>query len=79
MKEKIARLIERFPEREAIIKALGEGDARFRDVVNDHYDPHRQLNREDAAADPSTSSDLRARQRNLEEELIRLIQGYPLA
>jgi hypothetical protein len=74
MKEKIEHLIERFPAHEAIIKALSSPSAQFRDLLSDHYDLHRKLS-SDAADDP----DLARRYRNLEEELVRLIQGYPMA
>lgn len=79
MKQQIAQLIERFPHHEAIIKALSGSSARFQDLVTDHHDLHRQLNRNDTAADPSKRTDLEARYRNIEEALIRLIQGYPMA
>jgi len=74
MKEKIAHLIQRFPDRAEVIKALGKSDTRFRDLLSDHYDLHRLLNR-DEPPDP----DAQKRYRNLEEELVRLIQGYPMA
>lgn len=75
MKEKIARLIERFPQHEAAITALSGSNTRFQDLLSDHHDLHQQLAREGSGANP----DAEARYRNLEEELIRLIQGYPLA
>lgn len=73
MKEKIAHLIERFPQHGAVIKALSGSNTRFQDLLSDHHDLHQRLARGDA--DP----DAEARYRNLEEELVRLIQGYPLA
>jgi uncharacterized protein YdcH (DUF465 family) len=74
VKEKVAHLIERFPDHEAIIKALSQDDTRFQDLLSDHYDLHQQLSRA-SEDDPN----LKARYRNLEEELIRLMQGYPMA
>jgi hypothetical protein len=78
MNEQIARLIQRFPNRETIIKALARGNTHFRDLVSDHHEVARQLSSDEVAANPARRGDLQARQRNLEEELIRLIQGYPL-
>jgi uncharacterized protein YdcH (DUF465 family) len=75
MKKKAAHLIERFPEHEAIIRSLSESDARFQDLLSDHHDLHQTINRGGTEADP----DVEARYRNLEEELVRLIQAYPLA
>ncbi len=79
MKEKIARLIERFPDHEKIIKALARSDAQFQDLLRDHHDIHRRLARAETSGDPASQADLEKRYRNLEEELIRLIQGYPIA
>jgi uncharacterized protein YdcH (DUF465 family) len=79
MKEKIEKLIERFPDHERVIKALAGSNTRFRDLVQDHYDVHHRLSSDDAEQDPSTYEYLESRHQNLEEELIRLIQGYPLA
>lgn len=79
MKEKIERLIARFPDRESIITALSGSSARFRDLIRDHHDLHERLNRAETAADPLERTDLERRYRNLEEEMIRLMQGYPMA
>ncbi|MHC4709655.1 MAG: hypothetical protein ACYTA3_04330 [Planctomycetota bacterium] len=79
MKEKIATLIERFPNHEKIIKALGGSNARFQDLLRDHHDVHRRLASAETYGDPARKADLESRYRNLEEELIRLIQGYPMA
>jgi hypothetical protein len=73
MKARIAHLIERFPNHEAIIKSLSQDDTRFQDLLRDHYDVHQQLSRSED--DPN----LKARYRDLEEELVRLMQGYPMA
>ena len=75
MKERTAHLIDRFPDHEAVIRALSESDARFQDLLGDHYDLHQRLSRGATESDP----DAETRYRNLEEELIRLIQAYPLA
>jgi uncharacterized protein YdcH (DUF465 family) len=74
MKARVAHLIERFPNHEAIIKALSQDNTRFQDLLRDHYDVHQQLSR---ASEPDPN--LKARYRDLEEELVRLMQGYPLA
>ncbi len=79
MKEQIAKLIERFPDRKAIIESLAGSDARFRSVLHDHHEVHRSLSRDEVSGDPATRADLERRFRNLEEELIRLVQGYPIA
>jgi len=79
MKEKIANLIERFPDRKKIIEALAGTDARFQSILQDHHDVHRRLARAQTNGDPATTADLERRFRSLEEELIRLIQGYPIA
>jgi uncharacterized protein YdcH (DUF465 family) len=75
MKERTEHLIERFPEHETVIRSLSESDARFQDLLSDHYDLHQKISRGETEADP----DAEARYRNLEEELVRLIQAYPLA
>ncbi len=75
MKEKTEHFIERFPEHEAVIRALGNSDARFQDLLSDHHDLHKKLSRGATEDDPG----LTTRYRNLEEKLIRLIQAYPLA
>ena len=79
MKEKIAALIARFPDHEAIIKALAGSDTRFQSLVQDHHDVHRGLARAERDGDPATTAGLEQRYRNLEEEMIRMIQGYPMA
>lgn len=79
MKEQLAKLIARFPDHERVIKALSESSAHFQDLLRDHHDIHTSLNAPDTADDPAKKSDLEARYRNIEEKLIRLIQGYPLA
>ncbi len=79
MKAKIADLIERFPDRKRIIEALAGSDARFQSILQDHHEVHRRLARAETDGDPATKADLERRFRNIEEELIRLIQGYPIA
>ena len=79
MKEKIAKLIERFPDHERIIKALSGSNARFQDLLLDHHEVHRKLTSAETNGDPAARADLEKRYKNLEEELIRLIQGYPIA
>jgi uncharacterized protein YdcH (DUF465 family) len=79
MKEKIAKLIERFPNHKKIISALAGSNARFQDLLRDHHDVHRRLADAERSGDPARTADLEKRQKNLEEELIRLIQGYPMA
>ena len=79
MKEQILKLVERFPDRKAIIESLAGSDARFKSLLQDHHDVHRKLSQDEVSGDPATKADLESRYRNLEEEMIRLIQGYPIA
>ncbi len=79
MKEQIVKLVERFPDRKDIIESLAGSNTRFRSLLQDHHDVHRKLARDEVSGDPATKADLEARFRNLEEEMIRLIQGYPIA
>lgn len=79
MKETVAALIDRFPDHEAIIRALARSDVRFKSLVQDHHDVHRGLARAERDGDPATKAELEQRYKNLEEEMIRMIQGYPMA
>ncbi len=78
MKAQILKLVERFPDRKAIIESLAGSDARFKILLQDHHDVHRKLSQDEVSGDPATKADLESRYRNLEEEMIRLIQGYPI-
>lgn len=79
MKQNLATLIERFPDHEAIIRALAGSNTRFRSLVQDHHDVHLSLARAETSGDPGTTAELEQRYRNLEEEMIRMIQAYPMA
>lgn len=77
MKEKIAKLIDRFPDHADIIRSLAGSNTRFKDLLMDHHDVHERLARAEAEDDPDKAN-LQSRYRNLEEELVRLIQGSPM-
>jgi len=79
MREKLAKVIERFPEREDLIRALARSSERFRSLIADHHDAHQRLNSSETEADPARQGELRRRMANLEEEMVRLMQGYPMA
>jgi uncharacterized protein YdcH (DUF465 family) len=79
MKQKLATLIEKFPDHEAIIRALAGSNTRFKSLVQDHHDVHLSLAKAETSGDPATTAELERRYRNLEEEMIRMIQAYPLA
>lgn len=79
MEEKFAWLMQRFPDRSNIIRSLSGSNAAFRDLINEHHETHRRLNRSDMEYDPARREEAERHLRNLEEEMIRLIQGYPLA
>ena len=78
MQEQIAKLIDRFPDHERIIKALAGSNARFKDLLLDHHDVHQQLANPESSDDPGTRANLESRYKNLDEELVRLIQGSPM-
>ena len=79
MEEKIARLMQRFPDHRDIIRSLSTSSAPFQDLINEHHDTHRRLTRSDMEYDRARREDAERHLRHLEEEMIRLIQGYPLA
>ena len=79
MKETTQSLIERFPEHRRTITALEESNARFRDLLGDYGDVTRRLSDTGRADDPERQLALEQRRKNLEQELVMLIQGYPLA
>lgn len=79
MKQAMANLIERFPDHEAIIRALSGSNTRFRTLVQDHHDVHRSIARAETSGDPATTEELERRYKNLEEEMIRMIQAYPIS
>lgn len=43
MEERFRHLIERFPERTDIIRALDETSARFKDLIGDHHEVSEEL------------------------------------
>lgn len=79
MEERIRHLMERFPERAEIIKALSETSARFKDLIADHHEVSEELAKMDPADQESEAgkkAELERRRADLEEELILLMQGH---
>jgi uncharacterized protein YdcH (DUF465 family) len=79
MKETIRHLMERFPERAEVIKALSETNARFKDLISDHHEVSEELGKiklADRESEFSKKDDLERRRAALEEELILLMQGH---
>ncbi len=79
MREKIQKMVERFPEHAESIRALGKSSARFQDLLSDFHRVEQRLESRRGADDPGSLDDLERRHRNLRQELVMLIQGYPLA
>lgn len=75
MDNRMQRIINRFPEHESIIRSLSKSNARFQDLVFDHHDIHQKLESED---EPGRQEELRSGLKNLEDQLIRIIQGSPM-
>jgi uncharacterized protein YdcH (DUF465 family) len=79
MEERIRRLIERFPEKADVIRALSDSNAKFKDLIDDHHDVSAELSnmtQEDRASNPAQVDELQRRRANLEEELILLMESH---
>lgn len=79
MREKVKRLLERFPERADTILHLFDSDTRFRDLIGDHHDVSEALLRRGGDghdADPAEAEALKRRQADLEEELLLAMQNH---
>lgn len=79
MEEKIRHLIERFPERAEVIRALGESHARFKDLIGDHHDVSLELStlkRGDRESNLAKAEELQRRRADIEEELILLMENH---
>ena len=79
MKQTTRSLIDRFPQYQETIAALSESNAQFRDLLGDYGDVTRRLSDTGPSDDPERQIALEQRRKNLEQELVMLIQGYPLA
>ena len=79
LEKRIQRLMERFPERGDVIRALNESSAPFKDLIADHHDVSEELAkmpRADQAGDPAKLEELKRRQSELEEELLLLMEAH---
>jgi uncharacterized protein YdcH (DUF465 family) len=79
MDTRLRHLIERFPERTDIIKALNETNAKFKDLLGDHHDVSEELakmKRADKGSEAGKHAELEQRKVALEEELILLMQAH---
>lgn len=79
MEERVRHLIERFPERTDIIRALDETNARFKDLIGDHHEVSEELGcikLADKESEAGKKAELERRRAALEEELILLMQGH---
>ena len=78
MENRSRHLIERFPERTDMIKALDETNARFKDLISDHHEVSEDLARikkADKESEAGRRAELEQRRAALEEELILLMQS----
>ena len=73
MEELIRRIAERFPGKSSVIKTLSGTNARFKDLIIDHFTVSEELASR-AAADPARREDLVKRRSNLEEELRMMME-----
>jgi uncharacterized protein YdcH (DUF465 family) len=79
METRIRHLIERFPERTDMIKALSDTNAKFKDLLGDHHDVSEELakmKRADKESEAGKQAELERRKVALEEELILLMQAH---
>lgn len=79
MKEKIMRLLERFPERSDAIEVLSETNERFRDLLADHHETSEELGKMETtekASDVANRERLQRRRADLEEELLLLMEQH---
>jgi uncharacterized protein YdcH (DUF465 family) len=77
MNERVRHLLERFPERAELIRALGESHARFKDLISEHHDVCEEISRMaqgDRESQAGRMDDLERRRANLEEELLLLME-----
>jgi uncharacterized protein YdcH (DUF465 family) len=75
----IRHMIERFPDKAAIIRSLGESNARFKDLIGDHHAVSEELSgieKGDRATDRAKVDELQSRRANLEEELVLLMENH---
>jgi uncharacterized protein YdcH (DUF465 family) len=75
MEARISHLIERFPDRADVIRALHETQATFKDLIGDHYEVCEELGRT-TPADEGKRGELERRRAVLEDELMLLMQNH---
>lgn len=78
MEERLRHLIARFPERAELIRGLSETNARFKDLIGDHYEVSEELARlepADREADAGRKQELEQRLAALEEEYLVIMQA----
>ena len=78
MNERVRHLLERFPERAELIRALAESHARFKDLISDHPDVCEEISRMpegDRESQAGQMDDLERRRAHLEEELLLLMEN----
>jgi uncharacterized protein YdcH (DUF465 family) len=73
MEELIRRIAERFPGKSSVIKTLSGTNARFKDLITDHFTVNEELASR-VAADPAHREELEKRRSNLEEELRMMME-----
>ena len=73
MEELIRRIAERFPDKSSVIETLSGTNARFRDLITDHFTVNEEL-ASGAAVDPARREVLEKRRSNLEEELRMMLE-----
>lgn len=79
MEERIRHLLERFPERADVIRALSQSHDRFKDLIGDHHEVSEALARmklADQESQAGRKDELERRRADLEEELILLMQNH---
>jgi len=79
MEEIFRHMLERFPEHTDIIRSLAKANARFKDLLGDHYEICEEISKAEPAdqeAEFGKRDDLVRRKVNLEEELMLLMQGH---
>jgi len=79
MEEKIRHLIERFPERADVIRALSASHTKFQDLIGDHHDVSEELATLEGGGeetDPARLEALQRRRADLEDELMLLMENH---
>ncbi len=78
MDERVKHMMERFPERAELIKGLSETNARFKDLIGDHYAVSEELGRFEPGeeeANAGRKQELERRLAAIEEEYLLIINA----